>query len=178
MERGVVRFRNMKGEFLSENLDWSNVTKEQLCRVERHGKFQAFRTLAGEYLSLKDDGSLMVLPEEEIIEKGKLLDTFSTWGPFFKISFDLLIKSLGPAQWSSVLAFKGNDASKSCCDHGDRVPLIAVHSAGHLFFSNSVNGDGNYYFQIDNIVQLNKWHKIEIEQKQFDWKVKLNITNK
>ena len=130
----------------------------------------ADRSQQGKYLSLKDGGSLeMVVLEGHIIEKGKLIDTFSTWGPFFRISFDLLITSFGPLEYSSVLSFKGNDAANNCCNPGDRVPIIQLHSAGRLCFANSVSGNGNHNFYGN--VQLNKWHKIEIEQDKLDGKV-------
>ena len=166
---GGVSFRNMKGEFLSENLDWSTTASKKLFRVEKHGGFQAFRSLRGEYLSLKDDGSLEILPEGETIEKGKLIDSFTSWGPFYKISFDLWIISFGPALWSSVLSFKGNEAANDWGQHGDRVPSILLHSAGQVYFVTSLSGNGNYNFP--SKVELDKWHKIDIEQKPFDGKV-------
>ena len=56
---GGVRFRNVKGEYLSENMDWSKTaTNEQIFTAVKQEQFQAFRGLNGEYLSLKDDGSL------------------------------------------------------------------------------------------------------------------------
>ena len=169
---GGVRLRNMKGEFLSENLDWNKIaTTEQIFTVEKQGQFQAFRSPAGKYLSLKDDGSLelkRVAPEGEIIERGKLIDRFSTWGPGYKISFYLSIQSFGPSEWSSVLSFKGNDAASNCCNPGDRVPSIFLHLSGRLQFS-QINKFGNDVFYGN--VQLNKWHKIDIEQRKFEGKV-------
>ena len=111
--------------------------------------------------------------EGEIIEKGKLIDTIATWGPFFKISFDLFIISFGPSKWSSVLSFKGNGATQNCCNNGDRVPIIQLHSAGRLYFINAVNGEGNHNFY--EIVQSNKWHNIEIEQKNLNGKVRKSL---
>ena len=56
---GGVRFRNNKGEYLTENLSWSKTaSSEQIFQSVKHGEFQAFKNLQGEYLSLKDDGSL------------------------------------------------------------------------------------------------------------------------
>ena len=54
-----VRLRNNKGEYLTEDLSWSkNPTKEQIFTAVKQGEFQAFKSVKGEYLSLKDDGSL------------------------------------------------------------------------------------------------------------------------
>ena len=110
-------------------------------------------------------------PEGEIIEKGKLIETIAAWGPCFKISFDLFITSFGPSEWSSVLSFKGNGATKSCCSNGDRVPTIGLRSDGRLYFANSVNGNGNYL--LNGIVQSKWWHKIEIEQTNLNGKVRI-----
>ena len=56
---GGVRFRNVKGEYLSEDLDWNNVaTTEQIFTAVKQGEFQAFKSPRGDYLSLNHDGSL------------------------------------------------------------------------------------------------------------------------
>ena len=56
-----VRLRNMKGEFLSENLDWSETpSPEQIFTVVKNGESQAFRTLGGKYLMFKDPGQFYV----------------------------------------------------------------------------------------------------------------------
>ena len=71
---GGVRFRNVKGEFLAANLDWSQTpSSEQMFTAEQQGEFQAFRSQSGEYLSLKDDGSLeMVTVIDTILEDAQL----------------------------------------------------------------------------------------------------------
>ena len=91
------------------------------------------------------------------------------WGPFFRISFDLFITSFGPSEWGSILSFKGNGGTNNCCRPGDRVPIVQLRSNGQLYFINSVNGEGNYFFY--HGVELNKLYKIEIEQKKVDEKV-------
>ena len=80
-----------------------------------------------------------------------------TWGPFFRISFDLIIhsyvKGKGKQGWSSVLAF-------------NKKPSIDLNKNGELrfFFENR-----KYNF-ISNVV-LNKWFNISIEQKPKNKKV-------
>ena len=106
---------------------------------------------------------------EQMIERGRLIDTVEAWGPLFKISFDLFITSFGPSAWSSILSFKGNGGSNNCCNNGDRVPIVQLNENGQLYFINSVNGNGNAYFHTG--VDLNKWHKIEIQQNRMDGKV-------
>ena len=95
------------------------------------------------------------------------------WGPFFRISFDLFVSSLGPSQWGSILSFKGNGGTNDCCNNGDRVPIIQLNENGELYFINSVNDNGNAYFTTP--VETNKWHEIVIEQTKIDDQVEKNI---
>ena len=110
------------------------------------------------------------------ILKGKEIGTIDSWGPFFRISFDLNIHSFstfGQVHASSVLAFKGNGATWDCCANGDRIPFISVSPDSgkpvHLHFANSVNEEGNYYF--NHYINFNTWYNIIIEQKSFNGKV-------
>ena len=81
-----------------------------------------------------------------------------TWGPFFRISFDLIIhsyvKGKGKQGWSSVLAF-------------DKKPSVDLNKNGELriFFQQR-----KYNF-ISN-VDLNKWYNISIEQNPNNRKVR------
>ena len=80
-----------------------------------------------------------------------------TWGPFFRISFDLIIHSFvkgkGKQGWSSVLAF-------------DKKPSVDLNKNGELriFFQQR-----KYSFVLN--VDLNRWYDISIEQNQRDEKV-------
>ena len=80
-----------------------------------------------------------------------------TWGPFFRISFDLIIhsyvKGKGKQGWSSVLAF-------------GKKPSVDLNKNGvlRIFFEKK-----KYNF-ITN-VELNKWYNISIEQKPKNGKV-------
>ena len=43
------------------------------------------------------------------VQKDKEIGTIDSWGPFFRVSFHLIIHSLHPSlQWTSLLAFRGN----------------------------------------------------------------------
>ena len=81
-----------------------------------------------------------------------------TWGPFFRISFDLIIhsyvKGKGKQGWSSVLAF-------------DKKPSVDLNKNGELriFFEKKKN---NFF---TNVV-LNKWYNISIEQRPNSKKVR------
>ena len=83
-----------------------------------------------------------------------------TWGPFFRISFDLIIhsyvKGKGKQGWSSVLAF-------------NKKPSVDLNKNGELriFFQQ------RKYSFITN-VDLNKWYNITIRQKAENKKVRKN----
>ena len=81
-----------------------------------------------------------------------------TWGPFFHISFDLIIhsyvKGTDKQGWSSVLAF-------------NKKPSVDLNKNGELriFFQQRK-------YQFSSNVDLNKWYNITIEQKPNDKKVR------
>ena len=108
-----------------------------------------------------------------IIERNHQLATIDEWGPFFKITFDLIIYSNIDSNidgWSSVLAFRGNGAVDDASNYGDRVPAIFYNNIeGYLLFANSVNGDPN--FNIIHYIELNRLYNIKITQKEKDGQV-------
>ena len=107
------------------------------------------------------------------IEENKEIGTIDSWGPLFRVSFDLIIHSYvrgkGRKGWTTVFSFKGNGGKRHCCKHGDRVPEIALDKNGGLRISNSVSGNAKYSFI--SKVGLNKWYSIIIEQKSNHGKV-------
>ena len=100
-------------------------------------------------------------------QKNNQIGTIDSWGPFFRVSFDLLIHSYeNDGDHFSVLAFKGNGGTSDCCENGDRIPFITVVSSNQelqLSFANSVNQNGNYYFFFN--INLETWYNIIIEQE-------------
>ena len=86
-----------------------------------------------------------------------------TWGPFFRISFDLIVHSFvegtGKQGWSSVLAF-------------DKKPSIDLNKNGELriFFQKK-----KYSFTSN--IDSNKWYNISIEQKLNYDKVRIKNHN-
>ena len=100
---------------------------------------------------------LLIDPSGDI-KKNHEIGTVDSWGPIFRISFDLIIHSFvkgkGKQGWSSVLAF-------------DKKPSVDLNKNGELriFFHQR-----KYNF-ISN-VDLNKWYNISIEQKPINEKVR------
>ena len=132
------------------------------------------------------NGKIQGVKEEEIInlsgvvKKDNMIGTIGSWGPYFRISFEMMIKSFGADKMTNILSFKGNGATSNCCEIGDRVPALFMENKdkhGHpsLFFAHSLSGNGNYFyrrwidlqqFKSPNYMELNKWYKIIIEQKK------------
>ena len=107
-----------------------------------------------------------------VVEKDNEIGTIESWGPHFRVSFEMIIKSFVGAKWTSILSFKGNGAKGSCCQPGDRAPAIFLqNNKKYLVFSHPVNGNGKYSSHWDKKVRLNKWYKIIIEQISINGKV-------
>ena len=102
------------------------------------------------------------------IERKKEIGTIKSWGPFFRISLDLIIHYHNN-DVSNVLSFKGNGARRPCCDFGDRIPIINIRYQ-QLHFATSVNGKPNHVF--DFPFNLNTWYNIIIEQKFLNRRVR------
>ena len=98
------------------------------------------------------------------------LATLDTWGPLFRISFDLIVYSNIDSTWSSVLAFRGNGAVHDRNDYGDRAPAIFYHNKdGILHIGHAVSGIKNYTF--NRGIELGKWHHIELVQQEIGGEV-------
>ena len=98
------------------------------------------------------------------------IGTIASWGPWFRVSFELMINSLvrgGRWGWSNVLVFKGKGRRND-------IPGVWVHRDARygLLFTNYVNGKRNYYFNNLIKIKLKKWYKIVIEQKSVNGKVR------
>ena len=99
------------------------------------------------------------------VQNNKEIGRIDSWGPFFRVSFDLIIHSLHPSnRWTSLLAFRGNGAVCDNCELGDRVPAIFLDNLfGTIQVSN--NGEHNIHDYFPPQIELNHWYNIIIEQK-------------
>ena len=104
------------------------------------------------------------------MKKNNLLETIDSWGPLFKVTFDLIIHSKVSSEWSSILALKGNGGLTNMETYGDRVPALFYHKSGVIVFYSAVNGNINYVFS--KTIDLNRWYSIEIEQVMIGGKVR------
>ena len=78
------------------------------------------------------------------MKKNNLLQTIDSWGPFFKVTFDLMVHSKPTSHWSGLLAFKGNGGSSNLGKYGDRAPAIFYNKNGYLRFSDALDGNITY----------------------------------
>ena len=109
------------------------------------------------------------------IQENKEIGTIDSWGPFFRVSFDLIIHSLRQEELSSLLAFRGNGATCDQCIIGDRIPALFLNNKGtgkgrdgEIQLSNTVENSKDYFhFKIE----LNHWYNIVIEQNSINGKV-------
>ena len=101
-----------------------------------------------------------------------MVGSIETWGPQFRISFELQIHSKPPRSTDddvyNILAFKGNGGTNNCCNIGDRVPLIEYYphdpQGERLHFASAVGSNGNYYYDYYDTIELNKTYTFVIEQ--------------
>ena len=107
-------------------------------------------------------------PGETQVTKNNLLTTIPNWGPTWKITFELLIKSFPTTTEASILHFT---TGNRCCDVGDRIPFLQIYNKDVLVV-NAVNGNGNYY--INSYCQPNEKCSFIISQSIEDDQVILN----
>ena len=109
-----------------------------------------------------------------MVKKNREIGRIPSWGPLFRVSFDMKINSYQKTKWGSILDFKGNGGTRDCCKHGDRIPSVQYEKRYKaLVFASSVNGDGNYHIKYK--VELKKWYNIIIEQISINEKVRMIV---
>ena len=103
------------------------------------------------------------------IQKDKEIGTIDSWGPLFRVSFDLIIHSFLQDELSSLLAFTRNGSTCDYCNIGDAVPALFLHNKyGVIQFSNDIV---NQKRKLNFKIELNQWYNIIIEQKPVNGKV-------
>ena len=81
------------------------------------------------------------------VTKDKKFPTLSSWGPIFKVSLELKIKSynvpnLKDEYWAEVLRFTTTD--NNCCNVGDRIPAIFTNNNDKkVYVIMDINNKGN-----------------------------------
>jgi len=106
----------------------------------------------------------MKFDQEIRVENNKLLASVPTWGPTFRISFDLKILSFAncnPDKMANYLTFTATD--NNCCEIGDRVPAFFTNSGGFLQLATQIDYNGNHIARSPNLEE-NVWYSVEVEQ--------------
>ena len=120
----------------------------------------SYRDLVWENLPVPRDFETKIRRDQKI---GKI----HSWGPFFRVSFDVNFVSLSQdSQRLSVLAFL------SARETGEIVPVPGIfHAKGSLLVNNNVLGGRiENMVTYDNIEQ-NRWYNLIIEQRSDNRKV-------
>ena len=99
------------------------------------------------------------------IQSNKEIGTINIWGPFLRVSFDLIIRSLSQDEWSNVLAFATSETYYHETGKIIHLPILYLHRSGFLQFRSF------YFHWFDFNIELNHWYNINIEQKTFNGKV-------
>ena len=98
------------------------------------------------------------------IRSNKEIGTIDSWGPFFRVRFDLIIHSLRQDDyWFSVLDFSFKNSIK--------LPGIFLTRSGVLTVGYSINSFNQFHIVNFN-VEINVWYNIVIDLNSVNGKVK------
>ena len=109
------------------------------------------------------------------VARNRVLRRIGSWGPVFKLTFNLMIHSKVSSYYSTVLAFKGNGGRGDNRNYGDRVPAIFYRQDGYLHITCAVNGKKSYPVNVR--IDLGRWYRIDIEQANLHGKVSSRYTD-
>ena len=100
----------------------------------------------------------------EPISRNKELASLEHWGPEYKVSFDLTIRSYPTSSdWAGILRLT---TGADCCDIGDRIPLFKLFRDNQLVILNAVNDQGNHQSRFN--LNTNQEYSIELSQTLTD----------
>ena len=107
---------------------------------------------------------------ETQILKSNILTTLPSVGTEYSVSFDLLVDKHTDHAVRSVLHLttKENDSKL-----GNRIPAVFLYRNKMLHISSAVNGNPNYYVNINQPLKEGQWYKIQIQQVKRNDKVGL-----
>merc|ERR1711964_165844 len=95
------------------------------------------------------------------LTRGNLDNTLNYFGKEYRVSVDVLIRSIKTATWQSILHLTtGGDQEK----YGRRTPAIWVNANGKLHICSAINGISNYIWDTKSALPLNDCATIVVEQ--------------
>ena len=77
--------------------------------------------------------------------------------------------------YSSIIAFKGNGGTSDFQNPGDRVPAIKLYGPGRNFEFTINSGSKLHANTTKNMIELDRWYSLVIEQLLIDGKVDILI---
>ena len=140
------------------NLTWDAVFKTEGGNEEEESK-KGEETIEEETTDGKNEKRLSL---SGVVKKNTHIGIIPIWGPHFRVSFEIMIKSFTSDMWTNIFSFKGDTTSYGKKPK-DRAPTVNIESKEKsIVFFYPVNGDWHYSGKYK--VELNKWYKITIEQ--------------
>ena len=112
------------------------------------------------------------MDDEIRVKDGRLIGIVPSWGPTFKINFELKILSFAncnPDKMANYLTFTASD--NDCCGIGDRIPAFFTNSGGFLQLAMQINQNGNNIARSPKLDE-NVWYKVEVEQSLQGYEVR------
>ena len=113
------------------------------------------------------------------ISQGNLVTTLPTWGPSYRITFELYINSFDGAnlkngRLAELLRLTTTDSN--CCAIGDRIPAIFTDKGGFIQVTTQIGTQGNKWKNVN----LNKktWYRLDLMQYSWNDKVSFIIIGK
>ena len=91
------------------------------------------------------------------------MEVLPEWGPYFTVSFDVMISQFIGDHYKSILSFTTDPGH--CCEVGDRVPAILLKMDTKQFHvATQIDDNGNSYMNSWINVETNRWYHIEMSQ--------------
>ena len=105
-----------------------------------------------------------------IVTKDNLAATLPRWGEYFEVYMNIWIDALegNEGGWSELLRFTVTE--KDCCDPGDRIQAIFVHSDGYIHVTSHIGTNANFPTNVP--IKLKTWMRVEIKQYPENGEVK------
>ena len=104
-----------------------------------------------------------------------LIATLPTWGPSYRIAFNLYVHSfrgrnLKSGKWAELLRF--SRTNNNCCAIGDRIPTIMTNKGGFIQVGTQIGNIGNKWKNVN--LNVKTWYRVELLQYVWNRKVRKN----
>ena len=111
------------------------------------------------------------------ISQGNLITTLPTWGPSYRITFELYINSFDGAnlkngKLAELLRLTTTDGN--CCAIGDRIPAIFTDKGGFIQVGTQIGNMGNKWKNVN--LNEKTWYRLDL--MQYTWNNKVSWGSK